>query len=201
MERTRKMVWILTALFGALLTVSGITEAMAGVEVNVNIGAPPVLVTPAPPPVVVAPASPPVLMMPAPPPVVVIPGTYVYAVPDVEVNILFYHDYWYRPYEGRWYRARSYNGPWAYLAPSRVPRALIELPPDHHMIPPGYRHIPYGQMKKNWPKWERERYWASDKDWREGWHGKSEGRGNGARDKGHDEHEGKGHKGDGGKGH
>ncbi len=106
---------------------------------------------------------------PAPPQVAVIPGTYVYVVSDIDVDILFYHGYWYRPNGGRWYWGRSYNGPWFYLAPARVPRVMLELPPGYRRLPPGYHRIPYGQLHGNWEKWERERYWHSDRAWREGW--------------------------------
>jgi hypothetical protein len=119
---------------------------------------------------------PPPFLIPAPPPVVVIPRTYVYAVPEIEVDILFYHGHWYRPHEGRWYRSRSYNGPWAYLPPRSVPRPLIELPPDHHRIPPGYRRIPHRDLKNNWSGWERRRHWDRDREWREGWRRGPEGR-------------------------
>jgi hypothetical protein len=100
----------------------------------------------------------PVYVAPAPPPVVVIPNTYVYYVPDINVDILFYHGYWYRPHEGHWFRARSYNGPWAHMAPNMVPPALVGLPPNWR-VPPGHQRIPHGQLKKNWSKWEREKYW------------------------------------------
>ena len=117
----------------------------------------------------------------APPPVVVIPGTNVYFAPDANIDIVFYHGYWYRPYEGRWYRASDYNGPWAHLAPSRVPHVVADLPPDYRTIPPGHRRIPYGQLKKNWGRWEKERYWDRHRDWheeKEGW-----------REAGHEKHE------------
>lgn len=179
MGKSRYGEFVLTTLLGMLFVIGGFTEAAARVDVNINIGTPPPFV------------------IPSPPPMVVIPGTYVYAVPGIEVDILFFHGYWYRPYEGRWHRAKSYNGPWAYCAPSSVPRALVELPPDYRRIPPGHQHIPYGQLKKNWGKWERERYWASDRDWREGRHGKPENKGGYERGRGHEEHEGKGHEGHG----
>ena len=99
---------------------------------------------------------------------IVIPGTYIYAVPDIDVEILFYQGYWYRPHEGHWYRSKSYNGPWAYLDSHRVPRAIFELPPDYYRIPPGHQKIPYGHFKSNWGRWERERHWDRDDRWREG---------------------------------
>jgi hypothetical protein len=113
---------------------------------------------------------PPPYRIAAPPPVVVIPGTYVYAVPDIETDILFYSGYWYRPHGGHWFRARSYNGPWAYWPDPRVPRALLELPPDYRRLPPGYRRIPHREFKSNWARWERDRYWERDRGWREGRH-------------------------------
>ena len=136
----------LAALFvGTLiLTFSGYpTHGIAGVNVNIGVNIGP------PPPVVI----------PAPPPVVVIPGSYVYFAPDVRVDILFYHGYWYRPYESRWYRGTDYNGPWVYVEPPMVPVVLLHLPPDYRHVPPGHGHIPYGQLKKNWRTWENEKYW------------------------------------------
>ena len=132
-----------TFLIGILLVVIGRTgQSDAGVNVTVGVFAPP-----------------PAYVVPAPPPLAAIPGSYVYVAPGLDVDILFYHGYWWRPYEGRWYRARHYNGPWGYMSGKRVPRAIIALPPDYRRVPPGYERIPYGQMKKNWGRWERERHW------------------------------------------
>lgn len=152
MMRLRKFVY--PVLAGVLLaTVALIGKGGADVRVNVGIFAPP-------PPYVVQ----------APPTVYVIPGTYVYYVPDLPVQILFHHGHWYRPFEGRWYRSRSYNGPWVYVAPPHVPHAIAQLPPHYHTIPPGHQKIPYGQLKKNWSKWEKEKHWHKEKGWREARH-------------------------------
>jgi hypothetical protein len=151
---------------GAVLLVLTGFSAQSDARVNVNIG-----------------INIPAYTFAAPPPLVVIPGTYVYGVPDIDLEILFYHGYWYRPYEGRWYRARYYNGPWAFLAPARVPSVLIGLPPDYYYrhIPAGHRRIPYGEFTRNWRQWERNRYWERDEAWR---HGRHEG----PRDERHGEH-------------
>jgi hypothetical protein len=133
-------------------------RSMAGVNINIGINVPPAVV------------------IPAPPAVVLIPGTYIYFIPDIEADFLFYQDYWYRPYKGRWYRARSYNGPWVYVVPARVPGVLLHLQPDFRHIPPGHERIPYGQLKKNWRRWEQEKYW--DKRREEKWR-KEEKRGRG----------------------
>ena len=116
----------------------------------------------------------PPLQIPAPPAVVVIPGTYVYMVPDIGVDVLFYHGFWYRPYEGRWFRTRSWGGPWAFVGPRAVPGPLLSLPPDYRMVPPGDRRIPRADLMRNWAGWERTRYWDRDRAWHEGWHGKGE---------------------------
>ncbi|MGD1074809.1 MAG: hypothetical protein ABR903_01830, partial [Thermodesulfovibrionales bacterium] len=110
----------------------------------------------------------PAYTFPAPPPLMVIPGTYVCFVPDIEADILFYHVSWYRPYEGRWYRARFFNGPWTFVSSARVPRVLMELPQDYRHAPPGYRRIPYTEFTRNWRRWEGNKYWERDAWWRAG---------------------------------
>jgi hypothetical protein len=112
-------------------------------------------------------SPPPEYELAAPPSVAVIPGTYVYLVPGIGADILFYDGYWYRPYRSHWFRARSYNGPWAYLATARVPRVLIDLPGGYRRLPPGYHRIAYGEFQRNWRRWEGERYWHRDREWRE----------------------------------
>lgn len=122
-----------------LLTVAGVS--MAGVNVNLNIGPPPVYT------------------FAAPPELVVIPNTYVYFAPGVDMDIVFYHGYWYRPYNGYWYRGAGYNGPWHHIGRERVPRYIINLPPDYRHSYGGNPRIPYGHVHNNWNRWERERYW------------------------------------------
>ncbi len=140
-------------------------KAGAGVHVNVGINL-------APPPLVIA----------APPAVVPIPGTYAYYAPDVQAEILFYGGYWYRPYEGRWFRARSYNGPWGVVVTERVPTVLLHLPPDYRHGRAMYGPIPYGQLKKNWKTWERERHWDRHAERHDHGERHGEGRGNHGRD-------------------
>lgn len=127
--------------------------------------------------------GPPAYVFHAPPPVVVIPRTYVYTVPDVSIDILFHGGYWWRPYGGGWYRSHSYNGPWKHMAPAYVPRAIIEVPYGHYRhVPPGHQKVPYGQLKKNWKKWEREKHWSHDKHWHDDRHWDKKGNGHRDRD-------------------
>ncbi len=168
----RKRTFI-TILVGMTLLMSMGYSNRVIAEVNINVG----VNIPPPPP----------LVIPAPPPIFVIPGTYVYFPPDVEVDIFFYHGYWYRPYRGHWYRSGIYNGKWVYISPKNVPSVLLRLPPDFRRVPPGHRHIPYGHLKKNWRTWEKEKYWEKHggKEWHgeEKWeHKEGKGKGKGKHD-------------------
>jgi len=133
-----------TILFGTILAVlMGYSDGgFAEVNVNIGIGVPL-----------------PSLVIPAPPAVVLIPATYVYFVPDVSVDVLFYRGHWYRPHHGHYYRATSYNGPWLSIAPSSVPRAVSHVPSDFRRVPPGHQRIPHAELKKNWDTWEKQKHW------------------------------------------
>lgn len=122
-----------------LLIMAGIS--MAGVNVNLNIGPPPVYT------------------FAEPPELVVIPNTYVYYAPGADLDIVFYHGFWYRPHNGYWYRGSGYNGPWHHIGRDRVPRYIINLPPDYRRTYYDNPRIPYGHVHSNWNRWEKERYW------------------------------------------
>ena len=104
-------------------------------------------------------AGPPPYAFTAAPEVVPVTGMPVYFVPNIGVDILFYHGFWYRPYGGYWYRAASYNGPWVYLASRSVPHVLVTLPPGYRRLPPGYHPIPHAELERNWRQWEKDRHW------------------------------------------
>jgi hypothetical protein len=111
-------------------------------EVNVSISAP------LPP-----------LVIPAPPGLVVIPGRYVYYPPDVKEDIFFYHGYWYRPHQGRWFRSAEYNGPWRGVAVAKVPRAVVGVPHDFRRGPVVHERVHYRDVRTHWKTWERDRHW------------------------------------------
>jgi hypothetical protein len=127
--------WIVSAL---LLIITGYaTQSEAAVYVNL-----------------------PAIRFAAPPEVVVIPGTYVYMIPNRDEDILFFQGYWWRPYEGRWYRASNYNGRWSYIGPSRVPGGLRGLPLDYRQrITPEHERIAHKDVRRNWKTWEKQKRW------------------------------------------
>ena len=139
---------LILSLIGILILALVVYPARVNAGVNVNIG----INVPLP-----------TVVIPAPPAVIVIAGTYIYFVPDVQADILFYRGYWYRPHQGHWYQSTSYNGPWGYIERRRVPGVLLHLPPDFRHVPPGHERIPYGQFKKNWTTWEKEKHWDKHK--------------------------------------
>jgi hypothetical protein len=144
---------------------------IAGVNVDINIGLPGLVIS-------------------APPALVVIPGTYVYYPPEVDADIFFFHGYWYRPYGGGWYIANAYNGPWRGVGPRHVPRALIDVPPAYRRIPPEHERMPYGMVRQNWRTWERDRHWDSPRGERGRGERRERGEERGGRGHGH---EGRGH--------
>jgi hypothetical protein len=87
-------------LFGtmvlALVMVAPI-PSMAGINISIGI--------PLPPPIIFR----------APPEVIVIPDADdVYVIPDIDVDVFFWNGWWWRPWEGRWYRSRYYDRGWGY---------------------------------------------------------------------------------------
>jgi hypothetical protein len=137
--KVRVSVVMLAVLCLASLAVPSAGSAEVNFSIGVNVG-------------------PPAYVFHGPPPVVPIPRAYVYYVPDIAADVFYYRGLWYRPYEGGWYSARHYNGPWVYVYPKKVPTAFLSLPHGyrHHAA---YAPIPYGQVKKQWRHWERERHW------------------------------------------
>ena len=108
-----------------------------------------------------------------PPDVIVLPDTdNVYVVPDRDEDIFFWNGWWWRPWEGRWYRSHSYNRGWAYY--NKVPRFYYDLDPgwrgyyrdrnwSGHQW--NYQRIPTQQLNRNWKKWRTDRYWERNKTW------------------------------------
>jgi hypothetical protein len=136
-----KQVAFLLVFLCFLFSMPLVSEA---VDVNIGIGV-------ALPPLVFA----------APPDVVVVPSgeSYVYMVPDTP-GVYFYGGYWYRFYGDRWYRSDAYNGRWAYVRTSRIPRVIIYDPPDYYRrLPRGYERIHYGDLNRDWRRWDRDRHW------------------------------------------
>ena len=118
-------------------------------------------------------APPPPVVFQAPPEVIVMPDTDdVYVVPDVPVDLFFWHGWWWRPWEGRWYRSRYYDRDWAYY--DRVPSFYYDVDPGwrgyyraHNWYGHrwDYQRIPPQRLQQNWQGWHNERHWERQGTW------------------------------------
>ena len=129
-------------------------SAMA--EVNINIGV----------------SLPPVIQFHGPPRLVVLPDTHVYVDPDIDVDIFFNDGWWWRPYQGRWYRSRDYNSGWAHHLnpPSFYPGVPKHWKDDYrkhlwkgHQWNPDRRD--HHEVQKNWNHWKKDKYWEKNNNW------------------------------------
>jgi hypothetical protein len=103
----------------------------------------------------------------------VIPDTDdVYVVPDINVDVFFWNGWWWRPWEGRWYRSRYYDRGWGYY--DNVPSFYFDVDPgwrgyyrnhywrDHRW---NYERIPNRRLQQNWKSWHDKRYWGGKRTW------------------------------------
>ncbi len=126
-------------------------------EVNVSIG----FALPAP------------VVFDAPPEMIVLPDTNnVYVAPDSDFDLFFWNGWWWRPWEGRWYRSHSYNRGWTYYR---------KVPSFYYDVDPGWRgyyrdrnwsgnrweyeRIPNQRLHNNWKRWQTNHYWQKNKTW------------------------------------
>jgi hypothetical protein len=151
-EYKMKRLIFLMMLLSMVLVFPVLTMARVNVDVNISL--------------------PPLITFASPPELVVIPETYVYAVPDVDADIFFYQGWWWRPWEGRWYRSRHYDSGWSHYR---------NAPSFSRQIPSGWRNdyreqrwkgrqwnqqrVHHQQVQKNWRNWEKRRHWEKQNTW------------------------------------
>ncbi len=115
---------------------------------------------------------PPPIVFAAPPDVVVLPDTDVYVVPDVDEDIYFYDGWWWRPWQGGWYRSGFYDRGWGYY--EAVPIFYFDVDPgwrgyyrDHswHGLRWDYQRISHQRFQQNWKSWQDNRHWEKQGTW------------------------------------
>jgi hypothetical protein len=141
-------------MFFALLVVVPI-PTMAQVDIGVSISLPPLIVFEAPPDVIVMPDT-----------------NDVYLVPDIDVDLFFWNGWWWRPWQGRWYRSPYYDRGWAYY--NSVPSFYFDVDPgwrgyyrDHNWYGHrwNYERIPHQRLQQNWKNWKNKRHWEKQGTW------------------------------------
>jgi hypothetical protein len=144
-------------LFGTiLLALVSFFPGMTMAAVDINIG-----------------ISLPSIVFEAPPDVIVLPDTNdVYVVPDIDVDLFFWNGWWWRPWEGGWYRSRYYNRGWAYY--NNVPSFYFDVDPgwrryyrEHNWYGHrwNYQRIPNRRLQQNWKNWHDNRHWERRGAW------------------------------------
>lgn len=118
---------IFCCLFLIFAVYAGI--AQAELNVNINLGPPPIVVS-------------------EPPHIVMIPQTGIYYVPNVSYDVFFYNGFWWSPRGDRWYRASQYKGPWGAVEHAYVPAHLLKVPKNYRVVYKKEKFINYGQWKK-----------------------------------------------------
>ncbi|WAC08544.1 MAG: hypothetical protein OS130_04945 [Thermodesulfobacteriota bacterium] len=108
-----------------------------------------------------------------PPDVVAMPDTDdVYFVPDINLDMFFWNGWWWRPWEGRWYRSQYYDRGWAYY--DQIPSFYFDIDPGwrgHYRNHNWYGHrwdyerIPYQNFQQNWNSWHNNRHWEKQRTW------------------------------------
>ncbi|MFH2011735.1 MAG: hypothetical protein ABIJ37_03370 [Pseudomonadota bacterium] len=140
-----------------LLTLVIVAPARTMAEIDVRVGI----------------SLPPLILFGSAPDVVVLPETdNVYVVPSIGVDLFFWSGWWWRPWEGRWYRSRYYDRGWAYY--DRVPVFYFDVEPgwrNHYRDHSWYNHrwehkrIPNQELQRNWKNWQKNRYWERQRTW------------------------------------
>ena len=133
-----RRVWVAGFLACFLLGFGGgATPGFAGMDVSVNIGLPAVVVA-------------------EPPEMILVPDSQIYYAPSVEAELFFYRGNWYTRSGHRWYRGRSYKGPWVVAPPRTVPGAFVRLPGNYRTVHVRGERVPHGHLKNHWKHREEE---------------------------------------------
>jgi len=100
------------------------------------------------------------------PRVVIVPGTHVYYVSDTDYDVYRYGRFWYMNSDGRWYRSRSYRGPWIYVGYRVVPSEISYVPPRYRRHWRDFRddNIRYGSYRDR--RSNNRRYYDRNQDYR-----------------------------------
>jgi hypothetical protein len=110
-----------TAVLAIAAVIGSLSPDTVGADLNINVNI-------GPPPIVLA----------SPPKLVVIPESPVKWAPGVEVNLFFYGGRYYSFHEGRWFQAASHGGPWVVIAIGKVPPPVLAVPVTYYKVPPGH---------------------------------------------------------------
>ncbi|ABK99364.1 hypothetical protein [Pelobacter propionicus] len=114
----------LFSLASLALLVAAATPAVAGVNVDINLGAPVVVQAAPPPPPVPVYAEPPEIVVAEAPRFIYTPAIGFHVAIGTPYDLVYTgKDYLYN-HGGRWYRGRTYYGPWVACKTRNIPSVL-----------------------------------------------------------------------------
>ena len=82
------------------------------------------------------------LNLPAPPQMAPVPGFPVYSAPALPYNYFMYGNVYYLFLNDQWYYAPTYNGPWTMITVAQVPPPILAVPVEYYRSPPGHWRRP-----------------------------------------------------------
>ena len=126
---------MICGILGMIMLAAGIypggltEEAAAEVNVEVNIGAP-------------------VIMVDEPAEVVFVPAYGIYFVPGLAYDIFFYNGFWWSHRGNRWYNSRFYRSGWRIANDRNVPGPVFKMPRNYRQRFGRSKHIRYQDWKE-----------------------------------------------------
>src|SRR5436305_14260894 len=101
------------------------------------------------------------------PALAVVPGTNIYYVRNYDYDVYRYGRYWYYNSDNRWYRSRSYEGPWIYVGYQSVPNQFSYIPMRYRRHWRDFRDDSYYQTERSYDRggyWRYHRHRHHDRD-------------------------------------
>lgn len=107
------------------------------------------------------------------PDVIALPETdNVYVVPGLDVDIFFWNGWWWRPWQGGWYRSRYYSRGWGHYR--GIPTFYYDVDSGWRQYyrdrnwygnPWHYERIHHRHLHQNWRRWHQDRHWERQRTW------------------------------------
>ena len=107
------------------------------------------------------------------PDVIPLPETdNVYVVPDLDIDVFFWNGWWWRPWQGGWYRSRYYSRGWGHYG--GIPTFYYDVDPgwrgyyrdrNWYGNPWHYERIHHRHLHQNWQQWHDDQHWERQRTW------------------------------------
>jgi len=103
----------------------------------------------------------------ADPDIIVIPQTYVYYYRYLNYDCFYFQGFWWRTFNGVWFRSGIYNSGWTVISPAYVPYNVSHLPRNWRLTVANGPRIGWSETKVYWNLWQKNNYWSNN-NWKGG---------------------------------